>query len=72
MSDFLTMFDRAINEAVETGEPGLLVDNAQQPQRVRYGGDLLLALFFPVTARTMHPAFMAVQPKKHDPERDRG
>jgi hypothetical protein len=72
VNDFLNAFDRAIEEALESGDCGLVLQEPQEPVRVRSGGDLLFAVFFPVKARTMHPAFMAAKPRKYDPERDNG
>ena len=72
MNDFLKAFDRAIDEALETGDCGLVLQEPREPVRVRAGNELLFAVFFPVKARTMHPAFMGKVPPKVDPERDRG
>lgn len=58
---FLERWDGAIRYARLTGEPGRLwkLDRTADDMAIR------------LTARTMHPSFMALHVVKHDPERDR-
>jgi len=57
---WLHIWDEALTEAVRDGEPGQLWKWNRE------------AAMFVLVARTRHPAFMGLPPKKHDPERDNG
>mgnify|MGYP006286307179 CR=1 FL=1 len=59
MSNFLKDWDKVVQEAKETGKPGVLVRQDHMLDQPR------------VVARTRHPSFMGEQPIKHDPNRDR-
>ena len=58
MSDFLTKWDLALEQARETGKPECLW-RWHEPSKQ-----------FVAVARTRHPAFMGGPVPKHDPERD--
>ena len=58
MSDWLEIWDIALEEAVRDGEPGQLWKYDQR------------SASFVLVAQTRHPAFMGVVPPKLDRERD--
>ena len=53
---FLDAWNKALREAVRAGEPGRVWKIENGVARC--------------VGRTCHPAFMGLQPVKHDPERD--
>lgn len=62
-SDFLEDWDWAIQGALKNGVCGCvwtLIDDPDSPYPMPV-----------LSARTMHPAFMAAVPPKYDPERDK-
>ena len=56
---FLEVWDQAVANALETGEPTMLYRVEIETGETRLIG------------RTRHPAFMGGVPPKHDPNRDR-
>lgn len=61
MNEFLQRFDHMIDVARRQGEACAIGTEVRE-------GDKVVGI--QLTARTMHPAFMAVPMPKHDPERD--
>lgn len=66
--NFLETWDHMCGLARETGAPVVLLkENAGRP-----AGHLVVAPYDEaISARTMHPAFMATPTPKFDPERDK-
>ena len=70
MSEFLFHWDRACEAAREIGAPVALttfIGSMTMEGKLAHPTILPLAL----SARTMHPSFMAAKPPKYDPARDK-